>query len=57
MKFDTKEEKNKLRSKYGITAEEEAPFVMPQERDYSILRTAKLDSFLVLSAAATTDVG
>lgn len=37
----TEEERNKLRTKYEITAEDEDPFVMPQERDYAILAKVK----------------
>jgi len=35
------EEKDRLRNKYGITAEDEAPYVMPKEEDYHILAKCK----------------
>lgn len=37
----TEEERNKLRGKYGIKPEEEAGYVMADERDYAILAKIK----------------
>ena len=37
----TNEEREKLRSKYGITAEDEAPYVLPTEEDYQVLSKCK----------------
>ena len=34
-------ERQKFRVKYGITAEDEAPYVLPEEADYEILAQIK----------------
>ncbi|OGY23186.1 MAG: hypothetical protein A2172_02295 [Candidatus Woykebacteria bacterium RBG_13_40_15] len=36
-----KAEKEKLRIKYGITEEDEKPYLMPKEEDYAILAKVK----------------